>query len=146
MSSSARAGSACLPASLSVASMSASASASATDPGNRMSIVQRLATESVTAVLAGRSLTPTLESILARHTGLLPTERSALWDLTHGTLRHLGLMREILRQVLRRPVKERGLEALLAVSIYQLEFTRAAPYAVVNEAVESTALLGWPWA
>ena len=111
-----------------------------------MSIVQRLATEAVAAVLGGRSLTPTLDRIVARHAELTPADRAALWDLTHGTLRYLGPLRSILRQVLRRPIKERGLEALLAVSLYQLEFTRAAPYAVVNEAVESAASSGWPWA
>ena len=111
-----------------------------------MSIVQRLATEAVAAVLAGRSLTPTLESVLARHAQLVPAERAALWDLTHGTLRNLGLLRAILRQVLRRPLKAQGLEALLAVALYQLAFTRRAPYAVVNEAVECAAQLGWPWA
>ena len=110
-----------------------------------MSVAQRLATEAVAAVLGGRSLTPTLERIVLRHTGLAPADRAALWDLTHGTLRHLGLLRSILRQMLHRPIKERGLEALLAVSLYQLEFTRAAPYAVVNEAVETAASSGWPW-
>src|SRR5262245_64600070 len=104
-----------------------------------MSIVQRLAAEAVVAVLAGRSLTPTLEAVLARHAELAPAERAALWDLTHGTLRYLGLLRGILRRLLRRPLKEQGLESLLGVALYQLEFTRAAPYAVVNEAVECAA-------
>jgi 16S rRNA (cytosine967-C5)-methyltransferase len=111
-----------------------------------MSIVQRLASEAVAAVLGGRSLTPTLDLVVSRHAELAPADRAALWDLTHGTLRHLGLLRAILRQLLHRPVKERGLEALLAVSLYQLEFTRAAPYAIVNEAVECAAQAGWPWA
>ena len=111
-----------------------------------MSIVQRLATEAVAAVLSGRSLTSTLESAVARHAELAPAQRAALWDLTHGTLRNLGLLRAILRQVLRRPVKEQALEALLAVALYQLEFTRGAAYAVVNEAVDCAAQMGWPWA
>ena len=111
-----------------------------------MSIVQRLATEAVAAVLGGRSLTSTLDQIVVGHPQLTPADRAALWDLTHGTLRNLGLLRAVLGQLLRRPLKEPGLEALLAVSIYQLEFTRAAPYAIVNEAVEVCATLGWPWA
>src|SRR5262245_10622408 len=109
-----------------------------------MSIVQRLATEAVVAVLGGRSLTPTLEHIVARHAELMPADRAALWDLSHGALRNLGLLQGVLRQMLHRPTKERGLEALLAVSLYQLEFTRAAPYAIVNEAVDCSASLGWP--
>ena len=69
------------------------------DRGTTMSIVQRLATEAVAAVLAGRSLTPTLESILVAIRELAPADRSALWDLTHGTLRHLGLLRAIVHQI-----------------------------------------------
>ena len=111
-----------------------------------MSTVQRLATEAVVAVLAGRSLTPTLEAILVRNPHLAQGERSALWDLAHGTLRQLGLLRGVLGRIVRRPIKERGLEALLAVALYQLQFTRTPPYAIVNEAVAAAADMGWIWA
>jgi 16S rRNA (cytosine967-C5)-methyltransferase len=100
----------------------------------------------VRRVLAGRSLTPTLDELLARHEALSAGDRGALWDLSHGTLRHLGTIEAILAPMLRKPVTEPGLHALLGVAIYQLEFTRAAPYAVVSEAVDACVASGWPWA
>jgi 16S rRNA (cytosine967-C5)-methyltransferase len=111
-----------------------------------MSLVQRLATQAVAAVLAGRSLTATLQTLLSHHPELTAADRSALWDISHGTLRQLGLLRALMTRLLHRPLKERGLEALVAVALYQLEFTRAAPYAVVDQAVDTASGMGWPWA
>lgn len=107
---------------------------------------QRLAAEAVRRVLAGRSLTPTLEELAARQASLTPADRGALWDLSYGTLRHLGLIEGVLAQMLRKAVSEPGLHALLAVAVYQLSFTRAPAHAVVNQAVAACAVLGWPWA
>jgi len=111
-----------------------------------MLTAQRLAAQAVHGVLQGRSLTPTLEHILAQHPNLASSDRGALWDIAHGTLRALGLLRAVLGQLLRKPLSEPHLEALLAVALYQLEFTRAKPYAVVDQAVEAAAAGGWPWA
>jgi len=107
---------------------------------------QRLAAEAVRRVLAGRSLTPTLEDLLTRHAAVSAGDRGALWDLSHGTLRFLGTIEAVLGSMLRKPVTEPGLHALLSVAIYQLEFTRAAPYAVVSQAVDACVESGWPWA
>lgn len=111
-----------------------------------MSSARLLAADAVRRVLAGRSLTATLEDLLARHAELSTADRGAVWDLGHGTLRHLGLIEGVLGQVLRKPVSEPGLHALLAVAVYQLAFTRTPPYAVVSEAVEACRTHGWPWA
>jgi 16S rRNA (cytosine967-C5)-methyltransferase len=108
--------------------------------------VQRLAADAVSAVLAGRSLSATLEILITRYPQLNANERATIWDLVHGTLRQIGLLRAVMRQLLRKPIKEQGLEALLAVSLYQLEFTRTAAYAVVDQAVSVCASMGWPWA
>jgi 16S rRNA (cytosine967-C5)-methyltransferase len=108
--------------------------------------VQRLAADAVSVVLAGRSLSATLEILITRCPQLNANERATIWDLVHGTLRQLGLLRAVMRQLLRKRIKEQGLEALLAVSLYQLEFTRTAAYAVVDQAVSVCASMGWPWA
>jgi len=108
--------------------------------------VQRLAADAVSAVLAGRSLSATLESLVTRYPQLNANERATIWDLVHGTLRQLGLLRAVMRKLLRKPIREQGLEALLAVALYQLEFTRTAAYAVVDQAVSACASMGWPWA
>lgn len=107
---------------------------------------QRLAAEAVRRVLSGRSLTPTLDELLVRHEALSAGDRGAVWDLSHGTLRFLGTIEAVLGRMLRKPVTEPGLHALLCVAIYQLEFTRAAPYAVVSQAVDACVMSGWPWA
>ena len=60
--------------------------------------------------------------------------------------RAAALLRVVLRQLLRKPIREQGLEALLAVSLYRLEFTRTAAYAVVDQAVTGCGSMGWPWA
>lgn len=107
---------------------------------------QQLAGEAVRRVLAGRSLTPTLEQLLQQHETLSAGDRGAVWDLSYGTLRHLGLIEGVIAQMLRKPIAEPGLQALLAVGVYQLAFTRAPAYAIVNEAVDVCQASGWPWA
>lgn len=119
---------------------------SALDRAGGMLIEQRLAADAVASVLAGRSLTPTLETLFASHPELDIGQRGAIWDVTHGTLRSLGTIRGVLAQMLRKPLTEPGLEALIAVALYQLEFTQARPYAVVDQAVSAAEALGWPWA
>ena len=105
-----------------------------------------MAAEAVCRVLSGRSLTPVLEDLLARHPDLPAGERGALWDLSHGTLRHLGLLEGLLQQMLLKPVTEAGLQSLLAVALYQMHFTRAPAYAIVSQAVDACVAHGWPWA
>ena len=116
------------------------------DPAQPTPNVPQLAAQAVCAVLAGRSLTATLAHVIARYPQLSANERGALWDLSHGALRQLGLLRSVMCQLLRKPIEDRALEALLIVALYQLEFTRAAAYAVVSEAVTSADKQGWPWA
>jgi len=111
-----------------------------------MLAVQRIAVEVVRRVLEGRSLTEVLERRLAREAALDPGGRGAVRDITHGTLRFLGLLRALIARLVVRPLEDRDLEALIACALYQLEFTRAAPYAVVDGAVECAAAFGRPWA
>ena len=105
-----------------------------------------MAAEAVCRVLSGRSLTLILEDILARHPDLPASERGALWDLSYGTLRHLGLLEGLLHQMLLKPVTEAGLRSLLVVALYQMHFTRAPAYAIVSQAVDACVAHGWPWA
>lgn len=107
---------------------------------------QRVAADAVRRVLSGRSLTPTLEELVDQQDALSAGDRGAIWDLSHGTLRFLGTVEAVLASMLRKPVTEPGLHALLCVAIYQLEFTRTAPYAVVSQAVDACVASGWPWA
>ena len=58
-------------------------------------------------------------------------ERGAIQDLAYGTLRFRGWLETVLEALLKKPVRDARLHALLLVGLYQLEHTRAAPHAVV---------------
>jgi 16S rRNA (cytosine967-C5)-methyltransferase len=103
-----------------------------------MQAVQERAARTVAAVLAGRSLSAELAVALARPPALDASERGQLQDLCYGTLRFLGELRAVGARLLDRPVSEPLLQALIWVALYQLRHTRAASYAVVDGAVEST--------
>lgn len=106
--------------------------------------IQRIAAQSVAAVLSGKSLNHTLETAWKRAHALTRAERGAIQDLCYGTLRHLGRMRSVLSRLAPRHVDNRELQTLLLVALYQLEYTQAAPYAVVDHAVECAAQIESP--
>ena len=93
----------------------------------------------VLAVLRGRSLTATLEQrAVTPGTG---AHSAAVQDLAYGVLRHLGTLRAVLARLLAKPLHDDDLEALLLVALYQLQYSRSAPYAVVDHAVQACAHL-----
>ncbi len=94
------------------------------------------------AVLSGSSLNHTLEATWKRAHALTRAERGAIQDLSYGTLRHLGRLRAVLSQLAPRQVEDRKLQTLLLVALYQLEYSEAAPYAIVDHAVECAAQIG----
>ena len=67
--------------------------------------------------------------------------RSALIDLTHGTLRRYGRVQAIVRQLSRRERGDSLVEALLWCSLYALESGRYAEYTVVDQAVRACGQL-----
>lgn len=81
----------------------------------------------------------TLEAAWKRSYTLTRAERGAIQDLSYGTLRHLGRLRAVLSQLAPRQVENPELQTLLLVALYQLEYSEAAPYAVVDHAVECAA-------
>ncbi len=99
---------------------------------------QLRATRVVLQVLAGRSLASELRKMRC---GVPDDSWGALQDVCFGVFRHLGLLRGVLAAVAARPLTDRDLEALLLVALYQLHFTRAAPYAVVDHAVRACTRL-----
>jgi 16S rRNA (cytosine967-C5)-methyltransferase len=102
--------------------------------------VQAGAAKALMGVLRGRSLSAVLgDAALAR---LGVWERAALQDAAYGTLRHLGELRGCLRHLLRQPLDDPRLEALLIVALYQLQHSRIAPHAVVDHAVQCAQTLG----
>ncbi|RXZ44579.1 16S rRNA (cytosine(967)-C(5))-methyltransferase RsmB [Crenobacter cavernae] len=100
-----------------------------------MSSIQTLAAHVLARIDEGRTLTDALAEIWQRHPDLPAGNRAALQDLAYGSVRRLAELRFILRQLVPRALPEPALERLLTVAIYQLAYTRTAPYAVVDTAV-----------
>lgn len=107
-----------------------------------MSLAQQLAAESIAAVAKGRNLQDVLAAIRAAHPKLTAQELGALQDIAYGCQRYLGSLKYMLAQMLKKPIGNPQLESLLLAAMYQLHYTRNAPHAVVNEAVENIAKIG----
>jgi 16S rRNA (cytosine967-C5)-methyltransferase len=105
-----------------------------------MRSLQIRAADTVAATLAGTALHQTLPAALA---GIdAPADRGALQDCVYGALRWRGRLDFWLDQLLDKPLTDPALGELLRIALYQLAFTRAKPFVVVNEAV-AAAGAGW---
>ena len=104
--------------------------------------VQSLAASTFDVVAAGKNLQEVLAALRAAHPELSLSEKGALQDIAYGCQRYAGSLRLMLAQMLNKPIDNRRLESLLLVALYQLNHTRNAPHAVVNEGVENMARIG----
>ena len=105
-----------------------------------MRTLQTIAADTVAATLAGAALHQTLPDALAGIAA--PADRGALQDWVYGTLRWRGRLDFWLDHLLDKPLTDPALAELLRIALYQLAFTRAKPFVVVNEAV-AAAGAGW---
>lgn len=92
----------------------------------------------VARVAAGSSLAGEFERVADEGS---TTPRSALLDLTHGTLRRYGRVQTLVKELSRREPDDALLQALLWCSLYALESGRYAEYTVVDQAVRACNLL-----
>ncbi|QNT58803.1 ribosomal RNA small subunit methyltransferase B [Neisseria musculi] len=107
-----------------------------------MALAQKLAAQSIAAVAAGQNLQDVLAAIRAGQPDLSPQENGTLQDIAYGCQRYLGSLKFMLGKMLAKPIADPQLESLLLAALYQLHYTRNAPHAVVNEAVEEAAKIG----
>lgn len=107
-----------------------------------LSHIQALAARTLAAVEAGRNLTDELAALWSEHPELTPQEKGMLQDLAYGCQRHLGSLKHMLGKMLTKPIDQPALQQYLLVALYQLAYTRNAPHAVVNEAVEHIGRIG----
>ena len=89
----------------------------------------------------GRNLNQVLDQSLGRKTVWTPAQRAALQDLSYGTLRYCGQLDALLRALLHKPLSDRRIYYVLLVALYQLQYSKAAQYAVVDHAVRSAQML-----
>ena len=106
-----------------------------------MHLVQQQAATIIGQVLAGRNLNQALESALSGRTVFSPQQRGALQDLCYGTLRFYGQLSSVLDELLSKPLQDSRLRDLLLVALYQLQYSKAAKYAIVDHAVEAAKKL-----
>src|SRR5258708_10898175 len=92
----------------------------------------------VAGVASGKSLADEFERIGEEGS---ETPRSALLDISHGTLRRYGRVQAIVRALSHRGRADPIVEALLWCSLYALESGRYAEYTVVDQAVRAGAML-----
>ncbi|AQQ66227.1 16S rRNA (cytosine(967)-C(5))-methyltransferase [Microbulbifer agarilyticus] len=64
-------------------------------------------------------------------------DRSLLRELCYGTARFAPRLELMLNKLLRKPVKDEELEALMLVGLYQLEYTRIPDHAAIAATVEA---------
>jgi 16S rRNA (cytosine967-C5)-methyltransferase len=112
-----------------------------TAPGPRATAAAVLAQ----VIGAGRSLTAVLA---AAPLPAVPRDRALVRELCYGVLRHGLLLDAVLRELVRRPMKEQDpeLRCLLLCGLYQLVYLGTAPHAAVGETVAAAAELDKPWA
>lgn len=113
-------------------------------PLTGMNAVQAISAKVVGEVLSGRNLDRTLESALAASPELSANERGAIHSISFDSLRHHGLLSAQLDTLLSQPVSDAFVRHLLLVALAQLQFSRAAPHAIVDHAVSTTIQAGYP--
>ena len=107
---------------------------------------QALAASVLVEVLAGRNLNEVLAELWPRHPELLPRQRGAVQDLSFGTLRFFSRLDFLLQALITRPISHEGVRCLLLAGLYQLNYSKTRPYAVVDRAVEAARAMDAPWA
>lgn len=107
---------------------------------------QALAASVLVEVLAGRNLNEVLAELWPRHPELLPRQRGAVQDLSYGTLRFFSRLDFLLQALITRPISHEGVRCLLLAGLYQLNYSKTRPYAVVDRAVEAARAMDAPWA
>jgi 16S rRNA (cytosine967-C5)-methyltransferase len=104
-----------------------------------MQIIQHHVIQLLIAVDNGHTLNEGLAKL--RATELTASQMGAIQDITYGLMRRPSNIAFFMRQLLKSPLKQGDLTHLLNVALYQLNYTRAKPYAVVDAAVSMAAKL-----
>ncbi len=102
---------------------------------------QLVAASVISKVLAGASLTGVLQEVWRVDPTLSRQQRGAVQDLSYGVLRFYGQLEAILGLLLKKSLSDKSLHHLLLVSLYQLQYSKALPHTVVDQAVSASRSL-----
>jgi 16S rRNA (cytosine967-C5)-methyltransferase len=127
-----------------IAAPSVSATKRPVAAGERLDEAQMLSVYILQGVYAGTSLDAVTHRMATRLDALGPHLKAVCRDNCFGVLRHRGRIRAALKPLLREGNTQEVLKTLLEVAVYQLEYTRTAPHAVVDFAVKSAGTLAHP--
>jgi 16S rRNA (cytosine967-C5)-methyltransferase len=95
------------------------------------------AARTVAAVIAGRSLNESLDRVWRELAPISAADRGAIQDLSYSTLRDFGRGDFLLHRLLRKPVEEPRIHALLLIVLMRLETRPDLAHTSVNQAVEA---------
>ncbi len=109
-----------------------------------MQEAQRQAAVAVRHVLGGMTLPAALAAVTPAGDAGAGRRRTLVQELAYGALRHWGTLDAIVRRLAARPFADPALPCLIAVALYQLDHTRAPPFAVVDHAVSAAAAMVRP--
>lgn len=108
--------------------------------------VRLLATQVITQVLQQQA---SLASLLPKaQDQVAERDQGLLQELCFGSLRWQPKLQSALNRLLEKPLKEkdRDIEALLLLGLYQLDYTRIPDHAAIGATVDITKKLKKPWA
>lgn len=106
-----------------------------------MQHIQLEAARIIISVFDGRNLNQVLSESLRQHAAYTAQERGALQDLCYGTLRHYGKLTFMRDRLMDHPARDPLIQHLLLIALYQLEFTKAGQYVIVDQAVSAAKRL-----
>jgi 16S rRNA (cytosine967-C5)-methyltransferase len=109
-----------------------------------MDVAQRQAALAVRRVHEGGTLSGALAAAAAGEDAAGGRRHALVQELAFGTLRHWGTLDALTRLLAKNPLSDPLLACLVAVALYQLDHTRAPPFAVVNHAVDNAAAMVRP--
>jgi 16S rRNA (cytosine967-C5)-methyltransferase len=99
---------------------------------------QLVAADTVNRVLSGASLTSSLQKVWSTQKDISMQQRGSIQDLSYGVLRFYGQLDALLGFLLKKTIWNDTLRCLLLVGLYQLVYSRASPYAIVDNAVSAS--------
>lgn len=105
---------------------------------------QQQAARVVRRVLDGATLPAALAELAPAGGPQAGRRRALVQELSYGTLRHWGTLSALTARLAAKPFSDPLLGTLVAVALYQLDHTRAPPFAVVDHAVEAAAVVARP--